>query len=339
LVCPGIYPEQVTISKNLTVNGIQNGNSGQAVIVPPAAGLVQNATGYNVPSGFLQNAALAAQIIVSAGVTVNFNDLTLDATNNNLANCGPIPVGIYFGDSSGSVNHLSFRNQLSTCFFNGFAGLMSYPWGDGVFVQSDGALPANVTIQNSSFHNPGWMGAHGDGAGVTVSVKGNTVLGPGTTYGNGILVEFGAAASYVSSNSETNALLNGQPTGFWGILLNSCAGNSVVNSNTVSDSNAGIVAECNGNNINGNKVFASGGDGIQVCGSNNTVQNNIVNDSGGAGVNLVQGCASTNNVVTGNSIDGACTAILQGTDAVGNTVSPNLLFNTKFLLLSGSSCS
>lgn len=339
LVCPGTYPEQVTVSKNLTINGTQSGNSGQAVIVPPAGGLVQNITSYNVSSGFLGNAALAAQVIVSPGATVTFNDITIDATNNNIPDCGPAPIGIYFPDSNGTVNHVSFRNQLASCLFNGFAGVMAYPYGDGVFVQSDNTMPANVSVLNSSFHNSGWMGVHADGAGAVVSIKNNTLVGPGATYGNGILVEYGAGASYVSGNFESNALLTGQPTVFWGVLLNNCAGNSVVNSNVISNTSDGIVAECSGNNINGNKVFASEGDGIQVCGANNIVQSNTINDSGGAGVNLLQGCASHNNLISGNTIDGACTAILQGTDASSNTISPNLQFNTKFLLLTGSSCS
>jgi parallel beta-helix repeat protein len=338
LVCPGTYPEQVTIYKNLTITGISSGNSGLPVIVPPAGGLVQNATSYNVSSGFLGNAALAVQIIVSPGMTANINNLSLDATNNNLPDCGPIPVGIYYADSSGTVNHVAVKNELATCTFNGFAGVMAYPWGDGVFVQSDGSQPAVVSVLASSFHNVGWMALHADNTGATVTLKNNTAVGPGITYGNGILVESGAAATAVTNNAESNALLNGQPTGFWGILLNGCAGNSIVNNNVVSNSSAGIVAYCSGNTIANNRVFDSQGDGIQVCGSGNTIQGNTINDSGEAGVNLLQGCADQNNIVSGNLVDGACTALLVGTDAVSNTTSPNSLHNTKYLLLSGSSC-
>lgn len=93
-VCPGSYAEQVVINKNLTINGIASGNSGLPTVVSPVSGLVQNATTYNVGSGFLQNANVAVQIIVSPGRTVSFTDITLDATNNNLPDCGPIPIGI-----------------------------------------------------------------------------------------------------------------------------------------------------------------------------------------------------------------------------------------------------
>lgn len=216
---------------------------------------------------------------------------------------------------------------------------MAYPWGDGVFVQSDGTLPASVTVENSSFHNVGYMGIHADGSDASVSIKSNTVEGPGITYGNGILVEGGAGAPAVTGNYESNALSNGAPTGFWGILLNSCAGGSVVTANVISNSSVGIVAECSGNTIASNKIFASSSDGIQVCGSNNKVQSNVINDSVGAGVNLVQGCLTQNNIVSANTVNGACTGVLQGTDGSGNTIGPNSLYSVKYLVLSGGSCS
>jgi hypothetical protein len=39
LVCPGVYSEQVTINKPLTITGLQVGTSDAVVIVPPAGGL------------------------------------------------------------------------------------------------------------------------------------------------------------------------------------------------------------------------------------------------------------------------------------------------------------
>lgn len=337
-ICPGTYTEQVTISKNLTIQGVQSGNSGLPSIVPPAGGLVQNITSYNVSSGFLTNRGLAAQVIVNPGLNVSISNLSLDASNNLVPDCGPVVVGIYFADSSGTVNHVAFKNQTAGCTFFGFAGFMTYPQGDGVFVQSDGFIPASATVSNSSFHNVGWMALHADGNLASVSIKNNTLVGPGITYGNGVLVEGTAAAPYVTGNSESNASSVGQTTGYWGILLNGCAGGSVVNNNTVSNSTLGIVAFCSSNTVNNNKVFDSAGDGIQVCGNSNIVQNNTINDSGGAGVNLVQGCADQNNIVSANIINGACTGLLIGTDAVSNTTTPNTMYSSKFLVLSGNSC-
>ncbi len=339
-VCPGTYPEQFTIAQNLTITGISSGNNGLPVIVPPAGGLVPNIVSYNVPSGFLGDSVLAAQIIVSPGVTATINNITVDANNNLLPNCsGVTPVGIYFADSSGLVNHLNVKNQVATCNFYGFAGLFPYPQGDGIFVQSDGSLPAVVTVENSSFYNVGWMAVHADGTDANVSIKSNTAVGPGTTYGNGILVEGGAGAAAITGNAETNAAVNGQPTSFWGILMQgNCPGGTVISQNTVSNNNIGIQISCNTNIITANRIFDSQGDGIQVCGSGNTIQGNTINTSGGAGVNLVQGCADQNNLVSANTINGACAGVQVGTDATSNTIGTNQTFNAASVLVSGSSC-
>jgi len=336
-VCPGSYPEQVTIDKDLTISGTQSGNSGLPVIVPPATGLVQNTVTYNVTSGFMQARGIAAQIIVSPGVNVTIRNLAVDATNNGIPNCGTTPVGIYFSDSSGTVNHVAFKNQQATCYRSGDLGVATYPYGDAVFVQSDGTLPAVVSVLNSSFHNPGWMAVHADGGGASITMKNNTLVGPGLTDGNGILVEYGAEAVAITNNSESNALLNGQVTGFWGILLNVCSGNSLVNNNTLSNTQIGIYVQCGNNTISGNWVFNSQLDGVVICGNGNTVQSNTINDSGRAGVNVLQGCAATSNIVSQNTFDGACAGTLVGTDAV-STVGPNTLFNTKYLSLPGATC-
>lgn len=331
-ICPGTYPEQVSISASVTLVGVQSGNSGLPVIVPPAGGLVHNVTALNVSSGFLQNTFIAAQILVNAGVNVTIRNIALDGSNNGIANCaGLVPVGIYFRDASGNVNHIAAKNQLAAC--NGS------PNGDGVFVQSDGLEPTVVTIQNSSFHNDGWMAVHADGAGAGVTIKNNTAVGPGNTGGNGILIEFGATGSVVG-NVESNALATAESTGFWGVLLN-CVDGGLVNNNTISNTQIGVYATTcgtQGNTITNNQVFDSQLDGIVVCGSGNTVQGNSVNDSGRAGVNLLQGCSSQNNLVSNNTINGACAAVLAGTDAVTNTIGPNTVFNSKSLQLTGSSC-
>src|SRR6266436_7094843 len=60
LVCPGTYPEQVTIAQALTLKGITSGNAGQAVITVPGSGLAV------VPSSFGGN-TIAPQVHVTAG--------------------------------------------------------------------------------------------------------------------------------------------------------------------------------------------------------------------------------------------------------------------------------
>lgn len=332
LVCPGTYPEQFTVDRNLTITGIQSGNSGLPVIVPPATGLAGNIVTYNVASGFLGNAFVAAQIIVSPGVKLNISNVSLDTSN--LPNCNALPIGIYFADSSGTVNHVAFRNQNANCFNP------NNPYGDAIFVQSDGTQPASVNVLNSSFHNPGWMAVHADGAGASVNLTGNTAVGPGPTAGNGILIEWGATAGSITNNSISNALLNSQITGFWGILLNNCGGGSTVNNNSLSNTQYGINVICSNNTITNNLTFNTQLDGIYICGSNNTVKANTINDSGRAGVNLAQGCSEAKNTVFNNTINGACAGTLIGADIslLSNNVSGNSYFNTKYVTQVGTTC-
>src|SRR6266446_7579672 len=73
LVCPGTYPEQVTIAQSLTLKGISSGNAGQAVITIPPSGLTAKTSG----DGY----TIAAQVDVTAG-TVNISDITVDATGS-----------------------------------------------------------------------------------------------------------------------------------------------------------------------------------------------------------------------------------------------------------------
>src|SRR5574337_1308856 len=90
-VCPGQYPEQVTINKNLTLKGINIANQGAAIIVVPNGGLVQNAV--SLTSGH----AIAAQLLVQAPATsVTLTDLTVDGANNGITDCNLNPMGIYY---------------------------------------------------------------------------------------------------------------------------------------------------------------------------------------------------------------------------------------------------
>lgn len=349
LVCPGTYPEQVSISTSLTIRGITDGNSGLPLIVPPPTGLQQNATGFNLPFSFTRNAAIGAQILVNPGVTVNISGIVLDAANSLLADCFLFPVGIFYQDASGIVNHVALRNQITPCNFNG-----SFTQGEGVLVQSNGVVPAVVTVENSSIDNFGLMGIEANGgrsatADVTITAQANTIVGPGNNQGNGIYTSF--SNDTISGNDVSNALHNGEPTAFFGIITE-CSPTFAANNNRVSNSNVSIyvtnsAAFCgvslSGYSITGNRVFNTQVNGIEVCGPNNLVQGNTVNDSGQAGVSLDHtffnsACGSQTNTVTNNTIDRACAAVLQGPANVGDVIGPNAIFNSKNLLLIGTSC-
>jgi pectin methylesterase-like acyl-CoA thioesterase len=78
-VCAGLYPEQVTITKALTVQGLALGNANAVVILPPTTGLVANTTETSGP--LLPE---AAQVLVQTpkgtggSINVTLRDLTID---------------------------------------------------------------------------------------------------------------------------------------------------------------------------------------------------------------------------------------------------------------------
>src|ERR1044072_8946233 len=88
-ICPGTYPEQVTITKSVSLKKTKGMASPQIVV--PAGGFVQNTT-------MVDGMATAAQILVapSTTATVNISGLIVDAADNNNTDCNLEMIGIYY---------------------------------------------------------------------------------------------------------------------------------------------------------------------------------------------------------------------------------------------------
>jgi hypothetical protein len=76
MVCPGTYPEQVSITQPLTLEGVTDGIGNSAVITVPGGGLVQNGT--SVSFG-----PVAVQLLVENTVGVIVQGLTVDGNGGN----------------------------------------------------------------------------------------------------------------------------------------------------------------------------------------------------------------------------------------------------------------
>jgi pectin methylesterase-like acyl-CoA thioesterase len=115
-VCPGTYPEQVTISaKSLTLIGVLAGTSDAVVLVPPSGGLTTSAT--DIGGG-----AVAAQIFVENSTGVTISHLTVDGNGNALLGCGTNLIGIYFKNSAGKTTDSVARNQILDAGDQGVSG-------------------------------------------------------------------------------------------------------------------------------------------------------------------------------------------------------------------------
>ena len=193
--CPGTYPEQIKITKNLTLTGLQGTSAGDVVITSPTAGVVVNASdlypGAPTP--------VAAQVLVQNATSVNLSTITVDGSGNLIAGCAPDLRGIYYQNASGTINNVATRNQVLS---SGLTGCQS---GQGIFVQTNYVAPkgvANVTIQSNSVHTFQKNGITVDGPGANGNLLNNYISGQGATTGaaeNGIQISDGAGASLIDN--------------------------------------------------------------------------------------------------------------------------------------------
>ncbi len=201
LVCPGTYAEQVTIAKNLTLNGTSSGNSDNPTVVPPAGGLVANTTD---PAN--AGAPVAAQIaVLSPATSVIIEHMTVDGIGNGMAGCAnPLMVGIDHLDVSGTITQNALRNQIEVNPAD--QGCQN---GLGIYVESGDGGVSTTTISSNTVHkyqkNGITVNGFGDStAGPVTIIENNTVIGVGSTNGaaeNGIQLGFGATGKITGNTT------------------------------------------------------------------------------------------------------------------------------------------
>ncbi len=345
-VCPGTYPEQVTITANLTLKGIASGTSDAAVVVVPAGGLVTN--GVVDIFGF----PTAAQIFVqNANVTVSH--ITVDGANDGLTDCSIDTIGIYYQNASGTISDNAVRNVLLAPALQGCQD------GLAINVESNTGTPA-VTVSNNSVRNYDKNGITASGPdngspGPNVTVTGNTVIGLGATTvtaQNGIQVGYGATGKVTFNNVIDDIYINPPGcapscTGSSGILIYGSKGVTITN-NTVESTQLGIVPVTESalltandtivrlNHVGGTQIF----DAIDLCSDGNTAESNVIYGSAQSGIHVDGGCppsTGSGTTVTGNTINEACAGVLLGTGS-GNTTAPNTYLNVTNTTLVGDAC-
>ena len=364
-VCPGTYPEQVMITKKLTLTGVVAGTMDAAVIVPPAGGLLQNG------SDIFGN-PVAAQIFVastSGGVTISH--LTVDGTGNDVASCGLTLEGIYFQNTPGTITNNVVRNQYQTDYAD-YGGCQN-----GLAINVESLTPNAVTVSFNSVRSYQKNGITATGAatgpgssGPVVTISSNYIVGLGATARNwqgfylneinaaenGVQVGFGATGKVMANVVNDN---------IWGTDTSSDTGDAasgilifasdavMVSGNEVGSAQFGIVADtdtynlCDGascgpadnNIITSNKVAGTQlFDGIDLCGNSNTAHANSVYGSSESGVHIDSTCGTgNNNTVTNNTINEACAGILLGSGS-GNTTTPDTFNNVTNTTLGGDVC-
>lgn len=345
-VCPGVYPEQVTINKNLTLIG--TGPTASTVVVP-AGGLVTNGVTdiYNHPT--------AAQIFVQNATAVTISHMTIDGANDGLTGCGVDAIGIYYQNAAGTITDNAVRNVLLP------PGLQGCQDGLAINVEASTGNPV-VKITNNSVRNYDKNGITVSGpggltAGPKATISGNTIIGLGPTSviaQNGIQISYGATA-VVQYNYVADDIYTGPLYGSSGILIYASQFVAVAN-NTVESTQLGIVpasyppdppanhTTIQMNQIGGTQTY----DAIDVCSDDNTVLNNVIYGSSQDAIHLddecrdgVSGATGSGNYVESNTINEACAGVLEGPLSTSNTVpltgnGANTFLNVDNLVLANS---
>lgn len=324
-VCPGIYNEQVRINKRLTIVGVEYQNENQAVVKP-------NPATANTTSLLPSHTAIAAIILVENGARVNLENLVVDGATNRLSSCTPNLVGIFYRNSSGTVDSVAVRNIKSTT--------NSCENSTGIFAQSGNGGHSEVSVVNSSVHDYEKTGIMGNEPGTVMTIAGNAVTGLGSTASivqNGIQIGYGARGQ-VFENSVINHIYSPCTTrenciAATNILVVDANHAQILRNNT-GKGNVNIYVQGDGADVALNTVFdADIGDGIALVGDNNDARFNRIFNSDSAGI-FIQG---SQNQVQNNFINEAQFGLLRSGTGTGNDLRNNRFFNTVFNVASEDS--
>lgn len=257
LVCPGTYPEQVTITKPLTLKGIVSGNASRAVIVINPNGILAP----NTTSKVL-GASIYAQVLVEnitpAGA-VDLVGITVDGTFGNLPGCsdpnvGPDLVGIFYAQgTTGIINQVTARHQLNSgC-------------GSGIWAENTAGASQSVTIANNSVRNF-------DSWGIAALSNNSPSTLSATISKNFTTANLGSGYAVLAEGMTGTITGNVMTGGYEGVLTEAFAGPITVSANTVADIPSGIGMEVD-DTATGN-VVSNVSTGFHFPAPPNTIQSN-----------------------------------------------------------------
>jgi hypothetical protein len=296
-VCPGSYPEQLTISQPLTLKGVISGNAGAAVITGNGA-LAQNGTTTDF-------GPVAAQILVQNTTGVTISNLTVDGSAQPGCVAGSQVAGIAYsnvgttGTAAGTITGVTVRNEIAGC---NSAGILS----DNAFIK----IVSN-NVQGT------------DGIGIAVgagdnSITSNTIAG----FAEGISTQQVNTPTVISANTLLDVTGIGiNMTGSNGLqVINNIVGMTAAGQDAIS-----VGAGNQATTVTGNKVFG-GANGVVMNGAmTSTIKTNIIGAVSGNA--FVFSSSGGNNKVTQNTVNEASCGISKGGIGVGDVYSPNTLQN------------
>jgi parallel beta-helix repeat protein len=271
-VCPGTYPEILTVTKNLTMKGVSSGKNNDVVISVPASGVPQNAS-----SGIWGK--LAVQVLAQ-DANVILSNIAIDGKG---ATCptGQTWVGVLFQAAGGSMTGSSVVDapqcsQTINAFLDlttNFAFTNNYLNSSiGVGLEIDYSTDTTVTNNllsssatsysgidvrqlggpatiSGNFLSGGYEGAINVSSSPSVTITGNTMTVAATGWGISV---FAGTQNVVSGNKMSG--------GYAGIYMydNGVPGGNTVSKNIVIDAYCGFnpANTDTGDTITGNQYFS-----------------------------------------------------------------------------------
>ncbi len=257
-VCPGTYPEVLTITNNVTIKGVAAGTSNAVVITVPSTGVPANGL-----SGLW--GTLDVQVVVK-GAAVNLSNLIIDQGGaTTCPTTTDTPVAIMFqGVNGGSMTNSVIRNAPTGCaqVLGAFVDVSNNFTFAGnnltdciyvcVEVDYDGA---NINIKNNFISSVVTTNLAIDTQYVTgpVTISGNVAGGnlaygmaaqfsTGVTMTGNSIMTTSHGGAFVLWASTLSVVENNHGTGYYGAIVNdlSAVGGNTVTRNTFMGGYCGI---------------------------------------------------------------------------------------------------
>ncbi len=307
----GTYPGQVEVAKSITLLGQSQANT-----------IIQATS--NMPAGF-STSSTNHPVVYIHNTTASVKNLTVDG-NGQGGGANNRIEGIGMHNAAGTIDHVTVEHVRQ----NPLNGVQE---GVAVYVINDDSASRSVNLTNSTLFDYQKNGTVFDGAGLNITVTGNTVTGAGATTQiaqNGIQVGDGATGTIsgntVSGNEYSGASSGSDPLNdvqSVGLLLFNTSGLQVTG-NTVDGNDVGIYNNTDGATISGNHLgdtVANRYEGIVEDQGSSTISTNTIK-GGNVGILLVSFNATDNGTtanstasVTGNTITNSTTALQLADDA------------------------
>lgn len=275
MICAGTYSEQVIISKDLTLKGLDSsapGGGAGAVIANPGTLDTTTSPIFSFNNNPILGGTIAPIVWVTAGTVTIENVFVTSTTINYCPNITLAKtVGFYYATgASGTLNHVGFFTQ--SC-------------GVGIWAENASFTPTAVTVENS-YSAAGIVAGSlpnlVDGT-LTVKITGNQVFptAPDGAYG---IYLYGVSGT-VESNLLSGPRVNGGVLSGSAIWDDGTAQTDVtISGNTIQVVDdvfiapifyAGITVNVDGATVKGNKISGTS-DGIDVTCHAGTVSGNTI---------------------------------------------------------------